>query len=155
MERVSNMNTYKVWIQIEEIDESKDHYLNIGEPYEAGKFGTEMKARRFVENELMIIRTTDIRLRNACKQVLHSLDVGSEQSRAFSEEIKILKHALKSAPMVKDDCPKCGAGSDEREFIDKDLLGVDAVRMHYTCKKCGSRIIEEFALTDVFIDNGR
>jgi len=27
------------------------------------------------------------------------------------------------------------------------------VHMHYTCKKCGSEIIEEFTLTDVFIDN--
>ena len=44
---------YKVWIQIEEIDESKDHYLNISEPYEAGKFGTEAEAVKFVENELM------------------------------------------------------------------------------------------------------
>ncbi len=149
------MNIYKVWIQIEEIDESIDHYFNIGEPYEAGKFDTEMKARRFVENELMIIRTTDTRLRNACKQVLHSLDVGGEQSRAFAEEIKILKDALNSAPMVKDDCPKCGAGSDEREFIDKDFLGTETLHIHYTCKKCGSKIIEEFTLTDVFIDNGQ
>lgn len=85
------MNIYKVRIQVEEVDENRNHYLKLGEPYEAGKFDTEMKARRFVENELMIIRTTDVRLRNACKQVLHSLDVGGEQSRAFSEEIKMLR----------------------------------------------------------------
>jgi len=47
------MNTYKVWIQIEEIDDSKDHYLNIGEPYEVDKFNTEIEAKRFVENELL------------------------------------------------------------------------------------------------------
>jgi len=47
---------YKVWIQIEEIDESKDHYLNLGLPYEVGKFETKGKAVKFVENELMIIR---------------------------------------------------------------------------------------------------
>jgi len=44
---------YKVWIQIEEIDESKDHYLNIGEPIEAGKFDTEAEAENYIENELL------------------------------------------------------------------------------------------------------
>ncbi|GAG12039.1 unnamed protein product, partial [marine sediment metagenome] len=43
--------------------------------------------------------------------------------------------------------------SDEREFVSRDFLGIKAVHMHYTCKKCGSEIIEEFTLTDVFIDN--
>jgi C4-type Zn-finger protein len=57
--------------------------------------------------------------------------------------------------MVKNDCPECGASSDEREFIDKDIPGAESLRMHYTCKKCGNRIIEEFTLTDVFIDDGR
>jgi len=148
------MKTYKVWIQIEEIDESKDRYLNTGEPYEAGKFDTEAEARRFVENELMIVRTTDTRLQNACRQVLDTLDVGGEQSRQFVEEIRILKDALKTSPAINDSCPKCGAGCDEREFTGKDFLGIEAIHMHYTCKKCGSEIIEEFTLTDVFIDNG-
>ena len=60
---------YKVWIQIEEIDEGKDHYLNISEPYEAGKFDTEAEAVKFVENELMTTQVPDsaIGLLEACK----------------------------------------------------------------------------------------
>lgn len=56
---------------------------------------------------------------------------------------------------VKDSCPKCGAGCDERELTDKDFIGIEAIHMHYICKKCGSQITEEFTLTDVFIDNGQ
>ncbi len=44
---------YKVWVQIEEIDESKDHYLNVGEPIEAGKFDTEAEAVNCIENKLL------------------------------------------------------------------------------------------------------
>ena len=60
---------YKVWIQIEEIDESKDHYLNISEPYEAGKFDTEAEAVKFVEDELMTTQIPDSAtdLLEACK----------------------------------------------------------------------------------------
>jgi hypothetical protein len=47
---------YKVWIQIEEIDDAKNHYLNISEPYEAGKFDTEADAVKFVGDGLMIGR---------------------------------------------------------------------------------------------------
>jgi hypothetical protein len=199
------VKTYKVWIQIEEIDESRDHYLNLGLPYEAGRFDNETDARKFVKNELMTRRITgsaadlleackvltsytmdllyrlddqinigDVeeiqqakdaiakyspaeipctKLRNACQQMLDTLDIGGEQARQFAEEIAMLKDALKSAPVVNDSCPKCGAGSDEREFIGKDFLGIEAIHMHYLCKKCGSELIEEFTLTDVFIDN--
>ncbi|GAG46256.1 unnamed protein product, partial [marine sediment metagenome] len=60
---------YKVWIQIEEIDEGKDHYLNISEPYEAGKFDTEAEAVKFAENELMTtqIPNSAADLLEACK----------------------------------------------------------------------------------------
>ena len=37
---------YKAWIHIEEIDEDKDHYKDIGEPYEAGSFNTKTAARK-------------------------------------------------------------------------------------------------------------
>jgi len=57
--------------------------------------------------------------------------------------------------MRRDDCPKRGAGSDEREFTGKDFLDSEAVHMHYTCKKYGNEIIEEFTLSDVFIGNTR
>lgn len=149
------MKIYKVWIQIEEIDKDRNHYLKLGAPYEAGTFRTEIAARKLVENELMVIKPLNAKLHRACQQVLDSLDVGGEQSRAFAEEIKILREALANVPAVKDDCPKCGAGSDERELISKDFLGIEAIHMHYICKRCGSEIIEEFTLSDVFIDDGK
>ena len=99
------------------------------------------------------VETPSTKLRDVCQQMLDTLDIGGEQARQFAEEIEMLKDALKTAPAVKDDCPKCGAGSDERELTSKDFLGIEAVHMHYLCKKCGSEIIEEFTLTDVFIDN--
>lgn len=92
------------------------------------------------------------KLRVVCQQMLDTLDIGGEQAHQFAEEIAMLKDALKTAPAVSDVCPKCGAGLDERQFINRDFLGIEAVHMHYTCKKCGSEIIEEFTLTDVFID---
>jgi len=94
---------------------------------------------------------------DAIEQVLGSLDVGGEQSRQFAEEIKTLRDVLKATPtwVVDDRCPKCGASLDEREFTGKNFLDIEAIHMHYTCKKCGSRITEEFTLTDVFIDNGQ
>jgi len=150
---------YKVWIQIEEIDESKDHYLNIGEPYEAGKFDTEAEAAKFVENELMIIRQVNTNLQKVCQAGLKFLDslpetgltTPLENQEAFR---KLLNDALnQNTPTVDDTCPKCGAGCDEREFIGKDLIGIEAIHMHYTCNKCGSEITEEFTLSDVFIDS--
>jgi len=99
-------------------------------------------------------RITSNRMHDAIVRVLHSLDVGGEQPRQFAEEIKTLKDALKTASTVEDSCPKCGAGSEEREFTSKDFLGIEAIHMHYLCKRCGSDIIEEFTLTDVFIDDG-
>ena len=147
------MNTYKVRIQIEEIDKDRNHCFNLGAPYEAGKFRSEIAARKFVENELMIVRPLNTKLHRACQQVLDSLDVGGEQSRAFAEEIEILRSALANVPAVKDDCPKCGAGCDEREFTGKDFIDIEAIHMHYVCNECGSEITEEFTLSDVFIDN--
>jgi len=149
------MKTYKVSIQITQVDENKGHYLDLGPPYEAGTFETEIEARKLVENELMIIRPMNIKLQQACRQVLDGLDAGGEQSRAFAEEIRILKDALEAAPTVKADCPRCGAGSDEREFTRKELIGTGAIHMHYVCKKCDCEIIAEFTLTDVFIDSGQ
>ena len=87
------------------------------------------------------------------KKILRTLDIGGEQSRQFSEEIAMLKETLKTVQPVKDNCPKCDAGSKDREFINSDLLGIKAIHMHYICGKCGSEIIEEFTLTEVFIDD--
>jgi len=202
---------YKVWIQIEEIDESKDHYLNISEPYEAGKFDTEAEAVKCVENELMTsqipdsatdlleackvltsytadllykldnqinlddieeiqqakaaiarynsARTPNTNLQKVCQAGLKFLDslpetkltTQLENREAFR---KILNDALnQNVPIIDDRCPKCGAGHAEREFKDKEFLDIEAIHMHYVCKKCGSEITEEFTLSDVFIDN--
>ncbi len=150
---------YKVWIQIEEIDEGKDHYLNISEPYEAGKFDTETEAVRFVENELMIIRQVNTNIQKLCQAGLKFLDslpetgltTQLENREAFR---KMLNDALNQNTLTVDDrCPKCGAGHAEREFKDKDFLDIEAIHMRYMCNKCGSEITEEFTLSDVFIDS--
>ncbi len=150
---------YKVWIQIEEIDESKDHYLNISEPYEAGKFDTEAEAVKFVENELMIIRQVNTNIQKLCQAGLKFLDslpeteltTQLENREAFR---KMLNDALNQNTLTVDDrCPKCGASHAEREFQDRDFFDIEAIHMHYACNKCGSEITEEFTLSDVFIDN--
>jgi hypothetical protein len=46
------MIKYKVWIHIEEIDEDKDHYQEIEEPQEAGRFDSEQAARHCAEHLL-------------------------------------------------------------------------------------------------------
>jgi len=153
------MNIYKVWIQIEEMDESKDHYVNIGEPYEVGIFDTEKAARKFVDNELMIIRAINTKLRNACQASLKFLDsLGKINLMNMLQNLQAVRKELKEAidcnvPSLDDSCPKCSAGSDERRFISKDFLDSEAIHMRYICNKCGSEIIEEFTLSDVFIDN--
>ena len=38
------------------------------------------------------------KLRNACQQMLDTLDIGGEQARQFTEEIAMLKDALKATP---------------------------------------------------------
>ena len=150
---------YKVWIQIEEIDECKDHYLNISEPYEAGKFDTEAEAVKFVENELMIIRQVNTNIQKLCQAGLKFLDslpetgltTQLENREAFR---KMLNDALnQNVPIIDDRCPRCGADHAEREFKNKDFLDIEAIHMRYMCNKCGSEITEEFTLSDVFIDN--
>jgi predicted RNA-binding Zn-ribbon protein involved in translation (DUF1610 family) len=202
---------YKVWIQIEEIDEDKNHYLNISEPYEAGKFDTEADAVKFVEDELMITRipVSAMGLLEACKSItsytvdlLYRLDdqinlddiEEIQQARAaivrydaaekpdtniqklcqagfkFLDSLpetvlttqlqnreayrKILNDALnQNITFIDDRCPKCGAEHTERQFKERNFLDVEAIHVHYICNKCGSEIIEEFTLSNVFIDN--
>ena len=33
-----------------------------------------------------------------------------------------------------------------------NLYAIEAIHVHYRCNRCGSRIIEEFKRTDVFMD---
>ena len=118
--------------------------------YQPYNMTLRMETGKEVREVIMINRMYDV-----IEQVLHSLDVGGEQSRAFAEEIKILRDTLSSVPVIRDECPKCGAGLEEREFQDRDFLDAEAIHIRYICKKCGSEIMEEFTFTDVFIDNGR
>ena len=76
-------------------------------------------------------------------------------TKLFEQKPVAVSHylLLRPAKIHDDSCPKCDAGSDERELINRDFLGIEAIHMHCLCKKCGSEIIEEFTLTDVFIDN--
>jgi len=150
---------YKVWIHIEEINESKDHYLDLGTPYEAGKFNTEAEAVKFVENELMIIRQVNTNIQKVCQAGLKFLDslpktgltTQLQNREAFR---KMLNDALNQNILTVDDrCPKCGAGHAEQEFKDKEFFDIEAMHMQYMCNKCSSEITEEFTLSDVFIDN--
>jgi len=106
-------------------------------------------------------QTPNVKLRNVCQMGLKFLDTLPETELTTELENRegfrrMLNNGLsQNAPIVDDSCPKCGAGSDDREFTGKDFLGIEAIHMHYTCKKCGSEITEEFTLRDVFIDNGR
>jgi predicted RNA-binding Zn-ribbon protein involved in translation (DUF1610 family) len=150
---------YKIWIHIEEIDEDKDHYEDIDEPYVAGSFNTKLAAKRFVENELLAVREVNTGLRNACKTTMRLLrNLGSANLMSAMQKLKSCREVLDNAvkqgiPAVSDRCPNCGAGCDERELLKKDFLDIEAVQMHYKCNKCGSEIIEEFTLSDVFIDS--
>jgi len=160
-ERIPKMNNYKVVIHVEEIDKDKNHCRGLGAPYEAGRFNTEAAARRFVENELMIIREVNTKLRNTCRAVLKLLSsLGKGGLITLMQKLALCRKVLHEAvnckiPAVDDCCPKCGAGCNQREFVKRDFLDIDAVHVHYTCNKCGSEIIEEFTLTDVFIDSNR
>ena len=202
---------YKVWIQIEEIDEDKDNCVNIGPPHEAGRFDTEKTARRFVKKELTAaqiagsaadlldacesltsyvmdllyklddqVDLSDIEeiqqarvaierynsnpipnatLRDICRLGLQFLDTLPDTELTTESENrewfrKMLNDGLSNnSPAVDDSCPKCGASHAEREFTDKNFLDIEAIHMRYICNKCGSEIIEEFTLSDVFIDN--
>jgi len=152
------MRIYKVKILIEEVDEGKS-CLSLGQPYEIGEFNTEAAARKFVENELMTIRTINTKLQNACRAGLKFLDsLGKTNLMNTMGNLAACRKKLKEAvsckaPAVDDSCPKCGAGSEEREFKSRDIIDIEAIQVHYICKRCGSEIIEEFTLTDVFIDN--
>ena len=152
---------YRVQIQIQKVNEAKSDILALGRCYEAGRFSSEEAAKRFVENELMIIREVNAKLRSNCRAVLRLLsDLGKANLKTAMENLAECRRLLNEAvnckiPAVDDSCPKCGAGCDQREFVKRDFLDIEAIHVHYTCKKCGSEIIEEFTLTDVFIDSNR
>jgi len=97
--------------------------------------------------------TPHTQLQEVCRQILDSLNVGGDLSRAFAEEIHMLKDVLQGAPVVKAECPGCGARFGQWEFIQKVTFNGEAIYAQYTCKKCGKRINQQFTLTDISIDN--
>ena len=149
------MNLYKVWIQIKETDQSGSHPHSVGPRYEAGEFNSEAEAVRFVKNELMIVRPVKLDLQKVCQAGFKFLDSLPETERpAQSREAfrKMLTDALnRNAPIVDDRCPQCGAGYKERELIGREFIAIEAIHVHYRCNHCGSRMIEEFKLADVFL----
>ncbi len=158
---------YKVWIQIEEIDEGKDHYLNISEPYEAGKFDTEAVAVKFVENELMTTQIPDSAagLLEACKvltsytmDLLYRLDDQIDLDDV--EEIQQAKAAIARYNSAKtpntniqkvcqaglkflDSLPETGLTTqlENREAFRKmlnDALNQNTLTVDDRCPKCGA-----------------
>ena len=45
---------YKVWIHIEEMDESAEHYRDVGEPVRAGVFSTFEEAKMFADGIVIV-----------------------------------------------------------------------------------------------------
>jgi len=151
------MNLYKVWIQIKETDQSGKHPRTVGPRYEAGEFNSEAEATRFIKNELLIVRPVKLDLQKVCQaglKFLDSLPVTELTSQRQSREAfrRMLTDALnRNAPIVDDRCPKCGAGYKERALIGREFIDIEAIHVHYRCNRCGSRMIEEFKLADVFV----
>ena len=152
------MNVYKVWIQIERIDEYQKRGVCVSPPYEAGEFNTEAEAERVVKNELIVVRPVKLDLLKVCQagfKFLDSLPVMHVTSQRQNREAfcRILNNVLtQNAPLIDDRCPKCGAGYQERQLIEREFIAIEAIHVHYRCNRCGSRIIEEFKLADVFLD---
>ena len=129
------MTIYRVRIQVDQVDEDDEEIEQAG--MAIAKSST----------------VPHIRLQEVCRQILDSLNVGGESFQAFAGEIYLLKDVLQGAPVVKAECPGCGARSGEWDFIQRVAFNAEAIVAHYTCKKCGSRIIQQFTLTDISIDN--
>ena len=154
------MKKYKVWIQIEEIDEQKDIYRDVGEPHGAGSFATKKDAEAFVDDQLLMARVFASRLKQLSEmgiKFLASLPAteftGERQNRrAFS---KMLEDAAKMPTMpVDNQCPGCGASWQERTLVKMDFMGIEVIHIRHTCNKCRKTVVEEFTLDEVFIDDG-
>ena len=155
------MKKYKVWIQIEEIDEQRDIYRNVSEPHEAGSFAYQKDAEMFVNGQLFMAHVFALRLRQISEigiKFLASLpqtELTSERQnrQAFA---KILKHAAKMPAIPVDNrCPGCGASWQERKLLKMEDRDCETIHLRYNCNKCRKTVVEEFMLNDVFIDDGK
>ncbi len=145
--------------------EGKQTMFDLSECMEFNKITTGFVVQKFSKNNTgkftctqhEFIAGDDVQFENAKGESIeapeHEYQPFNMTLRSSIQIIERLTNALKASLDVKDDCPRCGAGSDERDFASREFLGIEAIHMHYTCKKCGNEIIEEFTLTDVFIDN--
>jgi hypothetical protein len=155
------MKKYKVWIELEEIDESRDSYRNVGEPHEAGVFTKKSYAQTFITDQLLMAEAFGTRLRQLADNGLKFLaNLPEDESTATTDNRmafkRMLVEALKTPSKPLDDrCPKCGAQWAKRELIDRQFIDRDAIHVHYSCTACKSTITEEFMLNEVFIDDGR
>ena len=113
----------------------------------------EIEQARMAIAKYKAATTPYTQLQEAYRQILDSLDIGGEPSQVYAEEIHMLKDILQGAPVVKAECPGCGARSGEWDFIQKVSFNAETIVAQYTCKKCGNRIIQVFILTDISIDN--
>jgi hypothetical protein len=148
------MKKYKVWIHVEQIDESKDIYQDVGEPYSAGVFKSQSDAENFISDELLMAKTFAAKLRiigEIGTKFLSTLPQTDVQN--YSALKKLLDDALKTPSTPFDDrCPKCGASPDKREFIDREFPCNNVIHVHYKCTGCGSRITEEFTPGEIVLD---
>ena len=149
------MSPYKVWIQVKRVHQNQKHPHSVGPQYEAGEFKSEAEATQFIRNELLIVRPVKLDLQKLCQAGLKFLDdlpvtqPANEERGAFR---KMLTDVLnRYAPIVDDRCPKCSAGYKERELIGREFIDIEAIHVHYRCNRCGSRMVEEFKLVDVFM----
>jgi len=65
------MKHYKVWVHVEEIDEERDHYVDLEPCYSPGCFDSEQAARDYAEDELMTTQITGsaVLLLETCKDL--------------------------------------------------------------------------------------
>ena len=93
---------YKVWIQIEEIDEEKDHYENITEPECIAEFDSLKDAEEYadkIQDDLSRLKAGNSP-EQANEQLVYSTDILSEvsqelkrlSSKAGAQVVENLKH---------------------------------------------------------------
>src|SRR5690606_31958614 len=141
--------------------EKRDRYENVGEPHEAGCFKTGADAQKFIDDQLLMAEIFASRLRQLGDmglKFLASLPHTELTSELQNHEAfrKMLEEAMQVPSFPVDDhCPKCGSGHTDRVHVRTEVIGIEAVHMYYQCLKCNSELIEEFTLSEVFIDDGK
>lgn len=91
------MKQYKVWVHVEEIDEDRDHYVDLEPCYSSGCFETEAEARDHIEKELMSTHITGsaVLLLEACKGLISYISEMLYQmnDQVDLDEYEVIRHA--------------------------------------------------------------